>query len=81
MPTLFAAALFATALLLILLIMVQRGRGGGIVAALGGPGGHSVFGTRAGTTFTWVTVATAVLWIGLCVVAVKVLGGLSFAAS
>ena len=38
-------SMFAVSLFLILLILVQRGRGGGLTGALGGPGGQSDFGT------------------------------------
>jgi preprotein translocase subunit SecG len=36
-------------------------------------GGQSAFGTKAGDTFTKITIWTAVVWILLCVVAVKYL--------
>jgi preprotein translocase subunit SecG len=48
---------------LILLVLIQRGKGGGLVGALGGTGGSSAFGARAGDTFTKVTLGVAVLWI------------------
>ena len=48
---------------MILLVLLQRGRGGGLVGALGGQGGQSAFGTRAGDMFTWVTSGVAVLWV------------------
>lgn len=50
---------------MVLLILVQRGRGGGLVGALGGPGGQSAFGTKAGDLFTRITVITAAIWIFL----------------
>lgn len=59
------------ALFLILLILVQRGRGGGLAGALGGMGGQSAFGTRAGDTFTWITYITAALWILLATFTIK----------
>ncbi len=65
--------LTAMAVFLILLVLVQRGRGGGLTGALGGMGGQSAFGTKAGDTFTKITMWTAFLWIVLCVVSVKVL--------
>jgi preprotein translocase subunit SecG len=37
-------------------------------------GGQSAFGSKAGDTFTRITVATATVWIILCVVAAKYLG-------
>jgi preprotein translocase subunit SecG len=70
----FGIALFFTSLFLILLVLVQRGRGGGLAGALGGPGGQSAFGTKAGDTFTWVTAGTAILWIVLAMSAIKLIG-------
>jgi preprotein translocase subunit SecG len=57
---------------MILLILVQRGKGGGLTGALGGMGGQSAFGTRAGDLFTRITVVTAVIWITLCLVLIAV---------
>jgi preprotein translocase subunit SecG len=59
---------------LILLVLVQRGRGGGLAGALGGPGGQSAFGTKAGDTFTWITAGTALVWIFLSMAAIKLIG-------
>jgi preprotein translocase subunit SecG len=82
-PVLFAASfwhyffgivLFLTSLFLILLVLVQRGRGGGLTGALGGMGGQSAFGAKAGDTFTRVTMVTATLWILMCMAAIKFLG-------
>ncbi len=63
--------MFLTAIFLIVLILVQRGRGGGLTGALGGMGGQSAFGTKAGDVFTRITVVVAAVWILLCVVSVK----------
>jgi preprotein translocase subunit SecG len=62
----FGTVLFIVSLFLILLVLVQRGRGGGLTGALGGPGGQSAFGTKAGDVFTKITIGTAALWIILC---------------
>jgi preprotein translocase subunit SecG len=62
-----------TAFLLICLVMLQRGRGGGLAGALGGMGGQSAFGTKAGDLFTRITVAFAAFWIVLCILATNVL--------
>ncbi len=51
---------------LILLVLVQRGRGGGLTGALGGPGGQSAFGAKAGDIFTYITIWTVSIWILLC---------------
>ena len=63
------------ALFLILVVLVQRGRGGGLAGALGGMGGQSAFGAKAGDTFTKITMWTATLWIILCILTVKLLPG------
>ena len=55
------------ALFLILIVLVQRGRGGGLTGALGGPGGQSAFGSKAGDLFTKITVWTAGIWILSCI--------------
>ena len=72
--TVFGILMFLAALFLILLVLVQRGRGGGLSGALGGMGGQSAFGTRAGDTFTYVTIWTSAIWILLCIAALKFLG-------
>ncbi len=46
------------AVILILLVLIQKGRGGGLAGAFGGPGGHSAFGTKTADVFIK---ATAVL--------------------
>jgi len=68
---LFGPLILLTSVLLILVVLVQRGRGGGLTGALGGPGGQSAFGTKAGDTFTKITVVLAVFWIVLCIAATK----------
>lgn len=70
---LFGTLMFLTALFLILLVLVQRGRGGGLAGALGGMGGQSAFGTKAGDTFTRITVGAAIFWILLCMASIKLL--------
>ena len=70
---LFGVLMFLTALFLILLVLVQRGRGGGLSGALGGMGGQSAFGTKAGDLFTRITIVVATFWILLCVAAILVL--------
>ena len=75
MNVLIVTLLILMATFLILLVLVQRGRGGGLAGALGGMGGQSAFGAKAGDTFTKITMWTAFLWIVLCVVAVKLLTG------
>ncbi len=74
MSTLLMLLLFFTALFLILLILIQRGKGGGLAGAFGGMGGQSAFGTKAGDTFTKITIGVAAVWIVLCILGVKYLG-------
>ncbi len=69
--SLFGLALTLTAVFLILLILVQRGRGGGLAGALGGMGGSSAFGAKAGDMFTKITIGAASVWILLCIAAAK----------
>ncbi len=66
----FGFAIFITSLFLVMLVLVQRGRGGGLTGALGGAGGQSAFGTKAGDLFTRITVGVASVWIILCAAAV-----------
>ena len=55
------------AVFIILLVLVQRGRGGGLAGALGGMGGSSAFGAKAGDVFTRITIGAAAIWIVLCI--------------
>ena len=55
--------LILTSLFLICLVLIQRGKGGGLAGAVGGMGGSSAFGTKAGDVFTRVTMITATVWI------------------
>lgn len=73
LTVLFGILMFVTAVFLILLVLVQRGRGGGLSGALGGMGGQSAFGTKAGDLFTKITVWVAAFWILLCIAAILVL--------
>lgn len=66
--------LVLSSLFLILLVLIQRGRGGGLAGALGGAGGQSAFGTKAGDVFTKITIGVAAFWILLCILALNVLG-------
>ena len=57
--------LVLTSLFLICLVLIQRGKGGGLAGAFGGPGGSSAFGTKAGDVFTKITIITAGIWFAL----------------
>jgi len=69
----FSIPLSLLSVFLILVVLVQRGRGGGLTGALGGMGGQSAFGTKAGDLFTRITIAVAAVWILLCMLTLKVL--------
>jgi preprotein translocase subunit SecG len=69
MEIVFKIVLFLIALFMILLILVQKGRGGGLAGALGGPGGSSAFGAKAGDAFTKITAYTALVWMFVCITA------------
>src|SRR5947199_10480860 len=56
---------------LILLVLIQRGKGGGLIGALGGTGGSSPFGSRAGDQFTRLTIYVALVWLLLTMIQVK----------
>lgn len=62
----FGPALFSISLFIVLIILLQRGRGGGLTGALGGAGGASAFGVKAGDIFTRITAVSVLLWIVLC---------------
>lgn len=66
--------MFLLSVFLILLILVQRGKGGGLTGALGGPGGQSAFGSKAGDTFTLITAVAAIIWGLVCAIAMYTLG-------
>lgn len=59
-----------TSIFMVLVILIQRGRGGGLVGALGGPGGSSAFGTKAGDVFTRITVGVFAVWLVIGVILV-----------
>jgi preprotein translocase subunit SecG len=57
---------------MILLVLIQRGKGGGLAGAFGGSGGSSAFGSRAGDTFTRVTIIVAAIWLLLVMILIKI---------
>jgi preprotein translocase subunit SecG len=63
--------LLLSGVFLILLVLIQRGKGGGLAGAFGGAGGSSAFGSRAGDTFTKVTIYVAAVWILLIMFLIK----------
>ena len=70
---LFSIPLSLVAVFLSLVVLVQRGRGGGLTGALGGMGGQSAFGTKAGDLFTRITIVVAAFWILLSMASLKFL--------
>jgi preprotein translocase subunit SecG len=62
-------------LFMILLVLIQRGKGGGLIGALGGTGGSSPFGSRAGDQFTRLTIYVACVWLFLTMVQVLAIQG------
>ena len=63
MDVLSATLLVILGVMLIGIVLLQRGRGGGLAGAFGGLGGQSAFGTKAGDTFTRITIVLASLWV------------------
>jgi preprotein translocase subunit SecG len=49
--------------LLIGVVLIQKGRGGGLSSAFGAAMSSSVFGTKTGDVFTWITVVLAVIFL------------------
>lgn len=58
--------------LLMFIVLIQRGKGGGLVGALGGAGGSSAFGSRAGDQFTKITLYMAAFWMVFIMIQVKI---------
>jgi len=63
--------LLLVGLFMILLVLIQRGKGGGLIGALGGTGGSSPFGSRAGDQFTRLTIYVACVWLFLVMLQVR----------
>ena len=70
-PPVWNILVLLTSLFLILLVLIQRGKGGGLAGAFGAAGGSSAFGSRAGDTFTRVTIFTAAVWVLLIMILIK----------
>ena len=66
-------AVILTGLFLIGLVLIQRGKGGGLAGAFGGVGGSSPFGSKAGDSFTRITIYVAAFWILLIMSQVRVM--------
>jgi preprotein translocase subunit SecG len=70
--------LLLVGLFMILLVLIQRGKGGGLIGALGGTGGSSPFGSRAGDQFTRLTIYVACIWLFLTMVMVRAIQATAF---
>ena len=70
-PPLMNIVLILSSLFLILLVLIQRGKGGGLSGAFGGAGGSSAFGSRAGDTFTRITIYAAAFWVLFIMITIK----------
>lgn len=62
------------------IILIQRGKGGGLAGAFGGPGGSSAFGSRTGDAFMRFTIWVAAVWIIILMIQVKVIKSSSIEA-
>ena len=71
LPDVLNIILLLVGLFLILLVLIQKGKGGGLAGAFGGSGGSSAFGSRAGDTFTRITIYVAAVWILLIMILIK----------
>jgi preprotein translocase subunit SecG len=69
----FGPLLFMTSFFLIVVVLLQRGKGGGLVGALGGAGGQSAFGTKFGDRLMWVTYGIAIFWMILILATILML--------
>jgi preprotein translocase subunit SecG len=70
-PPLMNFVLILSSLFMILLVLIQRGKGGGLSGAFGGAGGSSAFGSRAGDTFTRITIYTAAFWVLFIMITIR----------
>src|SRR5262249_35683116 len=71
LPPVLNIVLLLVGLFLILLVLIQKGKGGGLAGAFGGSGGSSAFGSRAGDTFTRITIYVAAVWVLLIMITIK----------
>jgi preprotein translocase subunit SecG len=57
-----------SAVSLAVVILIQKGRGGGLSAAIGGGAAGGLFGSKTGDFLTWVTIAMTGLFLFLAVI-------------
>ena len=80
LPGLLNIALLIVGFFMIVLVLIQRGKGGGLIGALGGTGGSSPFGSRAGDQFTRVTIYVPCVWFLLIMLQVRAIQSAAFSA-
>jgi len=71
LPPVMNIVLILSSVFLILLVLIQRGKGGGLAGAFGGAGGSSAFGSRAGDTFTRITIYAAAFWVLFIMITIR----------
>ena len=65
----FVGALFIlTCVALVIVILIQKGRGGGLGAAISGGAAGGLFGSKTGDFLTWVTIGMTGLFLFLAVI-------------
>lgn len=57
--------------ILVLVILIQKGKGGGLTAALGGGMASGILGSKTGDFLTWVTIVLVGVFLSLAVVLAK----------
>ncbi len=67
MTTIVIVLFLLCAVILVLLVLIQRGRGGGLAGAFGGPGGHSAFGTKTADVFIKATAVLGAIFVVLAI--------------
>lgn len=71
MLNLMAVVFVLVALALIFIILLQRGKGGGLSAALGGGMASGLLGSKTGDVLTWVTIVLVGVFLFLGVLMAK----------
>jgi len=67
-PPVLNILIWLVSVFLILLILIQKGKGGGLAGAFGGPGGQSAFGSKTADAFTKITLYVAGIWVALIII-------------
>lgn len=75
METVMMVLFVLTAVLLVLLVLIQKGRGGGLAGAFGGPGGSSAFGTKTADVLTKLTAGLGAAFFLIALVTALVMRG------